>query len=128
MRRDDEDPIGSLVVDIEQEHPRPRTEDKASRRPSSLQLRPRKGERFKNPQGADNPAPGISRKAQPRNGVIHIPLRTRADDHLCPSGQLVEWSTFPAPRLGEPLLRTLPSAGNCVENLRDAAGIRICIV
>ena len=128
MHRHDEDSIGSLVVAIEQEHPRPRTEDKSSRRPPSPQLRPRKRESFKNPQRAGNPIPGISWKAESRDGLIHVPLRPRADDDLRHSSQLVERSAFPAHRLGESLLGALPGARNCIEDLRNAAGIGICVV
>lgn len=128
MHRDDEDSIGSLVVAIEQEHPRPRPQHKSSGCPPPAQFRARERERFKNPQRAGNPAPGVAGKVERGDRLIHIPLRSRADDYLRHSRQLVERNAFPAHRLGESLLSALPSAWNCVEDLRDAFGIGIRIV
>jgi hypothetical protein len=128
MHRHDEDPIGSLVIAIEQKHPRPRAQHESSRGPPSPQFRTGQRKGFKNPQRADDPTPGISGKPEPRDGVIHVPLRSRADNYLRHSGQLVKRYAFPPPRLGKSLLGALPSTGNAVENLRDPAGIRICIV
>lgn len=128
MHRHNEDSIRSLVVAVEQQHPRPRAEDESSQCPPSPQFRACEGKGFKHPQRADDPTPGVSRKIEPLPGLIHIPLRLRGDDYLCHSAQLVERNTFPTLGLGEPLLSPPPSAGNRVENLRYATGIRIRFV
>lgn len=128
MHRDDEDSIGSLVVAIDQQHPRPRPQHKSGGRPPPVQFGTRKGERFKNPQRPGNPAPGVAGKVEYGDPLIHIPLRLRADDYLRHSGQLVERNTFPAPCLGKSLLRALPGTRNRVKDLRDAGGIRIGII
>jgi hypothetical protein len=128
MHRHDEDPVGGLVVAVQQEHPRPGTEGESNRRPPSPQLRAREREGFKHSQRASDPGPGISRKVEVSNRFIHVPLRSRADDYLRHSSQLVERNTFSPLGLSETLLSALPSAGDCVENLRDPTGIRICII
>lgn len=128
MHRHDVDPVGSLVIAVEQDHPRPRAEDESSRRPPSSQFWTRKRKRFENPQRTDDPAPGVAGKVKRRDRLIYIPLRSRADDYLRHSAQLVERSAFSAHRLGESLLSALPGAGDCVKDLRNAIGIRISIV
>jgi hypothetical protein len=128
MHREDENLITSLIVLIEEKHPRPRPQHKSGGRPSPIQLRARKWKGFKNPQQADDPAPGVSGQAEPRDGLIHVPLGSRADDYLGHSGQLVERNAFSAPRLRETLLSALPGARNPIKDLRDAAGVRIDIV
>lgn len=128
MHRKDEDAIRSFVIAIEQQHPRPRPQYESSRCPPPTQRRTRERERFKNPQRADDPTPGVSGKVEFRDGLVHVPLRSRTDNYLRHSGQLVERNTFPAPRLGESLLGALPGAGNRIEDLRDAACIGVGIV
>jgi hypothetical protein len=63
-----------------------------------------------------------------RDRLVHVPLRSRGDDYLRHSGQLVERRPFAASRLGQALLRPLPCFGNGIEDLRDASGIRVCVV
>lgn len=52
----------------------------------------------------------------------------RGDEYLRHSGQLVKRRALTASRLGQSLLRSLPGAGNRIEDLGDAAGIRVGVI
>jgi hypothetical protein len=128
VHRDHVDPVRRFLVAVEQDHPRPRPDHEPDWRPPTGQLRTSERESFQHPQRAPDSGPGIVGQIECRDRLVHVPLRSRGDDYLRHSGQLVERRPFAMSRLGQALLRPLPCAGDGIEDLRDASGIRVCIV
>lgn len=129
MHRNNEDPIGRLLITIEQEHPRPWPEDKPSRRPLAPQLCTGQREGFESAQRTSDTFPNVCRQVECNSRLFHVPPRLRGDNDLRHSGsQLVERRSFAASRLGETVLRPLPRTGNGVEDLGDPRCVGIGVI
>ncbi len=128
MHRDHKDAVRRFLVVVEQDHPGPRPDYEPGRSPPTDQLRTGERESFQHPQRAPDSDPGIAGQVECRDRLVYVPLRSRGDDYLRHSGQLVERRPLAASRLGQAFLRPLPCAGDGIEDLRDASRIRICVV
>jgi hypothetical protein len=128
VHRDHVDPVRRFLVEVEQDHPRPRAEHEPGGRPSATQLRTGQREDFQCSQRTGDSSPGVGRKDEGRDCLVHIPLRLRGDHCLRHSGELVERCSLSPSGLGQALLRPLPRAWNRIENFGDARGIRVSVI
>lgn len=128
MHRDDVDAVRRLLVAVEQDHPRPRTEYEPSRSPPTTQFNTSERERLQRSQRTGDSSPSVVRQVEGRDCLVHILPGLRGDDYLRHSGQLVERRPFAASRLRQTLLGTLPGTGYRIEDLDDPGGVWVCIV
>lgn len=113
MHRDQEGPIGRLLIAVGQDHPSPWSKHEPSWSPPPCQLSASQGEGFEDSQRARNTSPSVGRETKSGNRLVDVPLPPRGDNDLRHSGrELVERRSFTAYPLGKALLGPLPSTGN----------------
>jgi hypothetical protein len=128
VHRDHVDQVRRFLVAVEQDHPGPRSDHEPGGYPPTGQLWASEWEGFQHPQRTPDSGPSIVGQIERRDRPVHVPLRSRGDDDLRHSGQLVERRPFAASRLCQALLRPIPCARDGIEDLRDASGIRVCVI